>query len=166
MGVVSHRIYAALVGAEQHLAKTGGCDVSLKDSTLAYLLRPRVVHELPGRMRIHLPLLDRLPSENGDTVDMVARLLSVPQGVEEVSPCLITGNVLIRYDSRRLTAQEVLHYLTAITQLVVRNHDRFEIMTAGHFHQCEERLRGWLSAKLSYRLELDGNVRIPDHVLA
>jgi hypothetical protein len=140
--------------------------VSLRDSTLSFLLRPRVVHELPGRLRIHLPLLDRLPSENGKTVDVVARLLSVPNGVEEVSPCLITGNVLIRYDSRRLAPQEVLLYLKAITRLIVHNRDRFETMTAEQFHECEDNLRGWLSGKLSYRLELDGNVRIPDHVLA
>ena len=140
--------------------------MSIKSSAFAYLLRPRVLHALPGRLRIHLPLLKRLPIENGGAVQFVARVLSVPTGITEVAPCLVTGNVLVNYDAERLTADDVLRYLRSATQLCLSNRDRLEGLTAGRLQEVEERLCKWLSGQLSYRLELDGNARIPEDVLA
>ena len=133
---------------------------------MAYLLRPRVLHRLPGRLRIHLPLLERLPSRNGGAVEFAARLLSVPKGIKEVTPCVLTGNVLIRYDAEHLTDGDVLRYLQAVTQLCVTNRDRLEALTADSLHEAEGRLCQWLNEKISYRLDLDGDMRIPSDVLA
>jgi len=140
--------------------------VSIKDRSIRYFLRSRIVHRLPGRLRIHLPLLKRLPRENSGAVAIVARLLSLPDGISEVAPCLETGNVVIRYNAALHTDDDVLRYLHALTQLCVTNRDLLESLSAEHLFECEERLCTWLKEKLAYRLELDGSMRIPDDVLA
>ena len=140
--------------------------MSIMESAAALLLRPRILHQLPGRIRFHLPILKRLPKTHGATAELVARLLSVPEGIAEVSPCLTTGNVLVRFDSNNLTSDHVLKYMNTVTQLSMHNRDQLERFETNDFPEIEMRLRNWLSNEVSSTLELDGKLRIPEDVLA
>lgn len=139
--------------------------MSLKDAALGALLRPRVLHALPGRLRIHLPLLKRLP-ENDGIVSLVADLLSVPEGIAEVAPNTATGNVLLRYDGSRLSRDEVMGYLQSVTRICVSHRDRLESVPKERIPEVGERLRIWLGETVSARLHLDPDARVPDDVLA
>ena len=140
--------------------------MSLKDKTLSYLLRPRVVHQLPGRLRIHLPLLQRIGGENGSVVDLAARLVAVPDGITDVQAAPATGNVLVQYDAEALDAEDVQRYLHALTRMCVANRARFARTTTEAAQQAEKRLRDWLRTRLNDDLDLEGDLRIPDDVLA
>jgi hypothetical protein len=124
-----------------------------------------VLHALPGRVRIHLPVLKRAPLHDTGAVDLVARVLSAPAGITEVVPCVVTGNVLVRFDEEQLEADDVLRYFRAATRLCVTNRDLLENLTPTRLQEAEERLCEWLRGRLSYRLNLDGNSKIPEHVL-
>jgi cation-transporting P-type ATPase I len=69
---------------------------------LTVLESPRVVHALPGRLRIHAP-----EWAGGAPGRLEQRLRSVP-GVERVRASAATGNVLVCFDSARLERERVL----------------------------------------------------------
>lgn len=140
--------------------------MTIRDSAIAYLVRPRVVHRLPGRLRIHIPLLRRVPPEHSGAVAFVARMLEVPEGIVSVSPCLTTANVLIRYDSDRISDDDILRFLRAVTQLAVKNRFFIQGLTLERLLASEDSLREWLTNTISQRLEFDSRSRIPDDVLA
>lgn len=75
---------------------------------LAAEMRPRVVHELPGRLRLRLPAVTRVPGAYHTHI--LSRLESVPlpDGVRELAVELRTGSLLIRYDQDR-TSRERVH---------------------------------------------------------
>lgn len=135
-------------------------------TAIALWLRPRVVHALPGRLRVHLPLLKQVPAADADWVVRVARLLSAPDAIKDATPDLRTGNVLIQYDAHALTQGDVLRYLRGVTQLWLTNQSRLMALPPERRGDIEERLQEWLRAQVTYRLHLDGHAKIPNELLA
>ena len=140
--------------------------MNLKDAAIGYWLQPRLLHRLPGRVRIHLPVLKRLGKDNPGVVAFVTRLLSVPPGLSEVAPCPITGNVLIRFDGERLKAEDVVRFVRAAARLCLANQDKLGKVPVDRLPEIEDRLAAWLKERITYRLEFDGDLRIPEDVLA
>jgi hypothetical protein len=135
------------------------------DTTRALLLRPKALHKLPGRIRVHMPLLKRLPLDSLAAAQATARLLSAPDGIDEAVPSVKTGNVLVRYDAGRVSEEDVLRYLRSVTEIFVANRDRLTGLDAERLRAAEDRIRDWLTQNITYRLELRGDLRIPDEVL-
>jgi hypothetical protein len=73
---------------------------------VAVTATPRVVHSLPGRLRIHAPEWARAEAE------AQARLRAL-DGVDAVRASAATGNVLVHFDAQRLDADRVLDALGA-----------------------------------------------------
>src|SRR5919202_1200198 len=69
--------------------------------------QPRIIHALPGRLRVHVPAgLRHSPSSVEDRLRRVA-------GVRRVHDSPLTGNVLIHFDPARTTISHLLAVLTA-----------------------------------------------------
>jgi calcium-translocating P-type ATPase len=63
---------------------------------------PRVVHSLPGRVRIHLPEI------SGAHADDIATQLERLRGVERTRANGVTGNLLVEFDASRLDEQHIV----------------------------------------------------------
>ncbi len=79
-----------------------------KDLLLQHELNPRVVHKLPGRLRLHVPALKRLAPLNGDVTPLIEDFLSLPGGVDTVSVNTRSGSVLIQYQTGDISEAQVL----------------------------------------------------------
>lgn len=73
-------------------------------------LRPSVVHEMPGRIRLHLPILRRVPEDMRGWLDSAAELIALRAGIRTVEACALTGSVLIHYDPAEIEGDEVVRY--------------------------------------------------------
>jgi hypothetical protein len=133
---------------------------------LALLLRPRVQHSLPGRLRVHMPLLQRLPQDKPELVAIIADILALPDGITTAEPAPETGNVLVHYDEALIREEDVLAYLRSVTHLAVSNQKRLLQASEADLERIHLKLTAWLRAQLAYRPELDGSARIPDDVMA
>lgn len=133
---------------------------------LRLLARPRILHRVPGRLRIHLPFLKLIKEGNAGLVPMISTLLCVPEGLEKIEPCLVTGNVVIQYDTARLSETEVLNYLKSISEICIRHKDRFKQVSREDMPDVAGRLEAFLKSEITYPLALDPQLEIPDHVLA
>lgn len=95
---------------------------------LQTLNRPRVVHRLPGRLRINLPILKRLPADTRIDPGIVDRFTEEISGLRSIGVSLRTGNILLEYDEDALNEQQIFDALSKIGRAVVRYRHCFEAL--------------------------------------
>jgi hypothetical protein len=66
-----------------------------------FISASRIVHRLPGRIRIHIPILEKLPGEWLTYSEHTAELIKMRNGIEKVKIRPITGSLIICYDPER-----------------------------------------------------------------
>ncbi|MCC6025592.1 MAG: hypothetical protein LM575_01320 [Caldimicrobium sp.] len=63
----------------------------------------KIVHQLPGRIKIHLPIIKGLSVEKLKLLaDRLFADYELPDGIKKVRPNPITGNVVIEYDPNKI----------------------------------------------------------------
>lgn len=134
------------------------------DRSLSFFLKPRVVHSIPGRLRLHSPLLKRARLENKEWVTLVSELINIPDGIDEVKTSVTTGSILLQYDSKKLTETEIVSFISSLTKIFQTHRQEFERLFEEHPSVIKDRLRSWLQNALSHRLHLDEQLRIPTDV--
>ena len=93
------------------------------------LSRVRVVHRLPGRVRLHIPLLAHVPEDWRGTLTIIEQVLRIPEGISEIRMEPRTGNVLIIYDAHLLMEQDILETLRAVLAWARKHHDQLLHLT-------------------------------------
>lgn len=84
--------------------------------------RVKVVHRLPGRLRLSIPLLERLPSEwLRYKTDLVA-IIKRQQGIENIELSVVTGRVLIHYDPRQISQTQVLQWMRRVAIMLLEGY--------------------------------------------
>ncbi len=93
------------------------------------LSRVSVVHRLPGRVRLHIPLLGHVPEAWRETLTIIEQVLRIPEGISEIRMEPRTGNVLIIYDTDLLREKEILETLRAVLAWARKHHDQLLRLT-------------------------------------
>ena len=106
----------------------------------SWLLRPRVVHRLPGRLRLRVPALKRIDHAQREWAFVWRDLLGEHAEIESVEVNLTTGSVLIRYHPDQLTEAELLAFLRAVNRLVLRHWDRLAATPPAELPEVLQRL--------------------------
>lgn len=68
----------------------------------------RVIHHVPGRIRIDIPSIKGLSEEN---LVQALKGLSVPEGIKNIRPNLFTGKVVITYEPEKI---DIMKYIKAM----------------------------------------------------
>lgn len=139
--------------------------ISFLHKSLSILMRPRVLHSIPGRMRLNLPVLKQLGDEVEHWFPVISRLIEIPQAVLTVSPNAVSGNIVIEYDPRLTNPEQLLHFLNALMGLCLNNRDKLRRVSQDQVDRIETQLADWLRNALSPELTLNPDLRIPDNVL-
>lgn len=66
------------------------------------------IHDIPGRLRIKTPFLKNNPNAEID----IRKALSTLEGIGVVETNLITGSILIHYNTKKLQKQDIVRVLT------------------------------------------------------
>lgn len=140
--------------------------MDLKLKFLKFLLQPKKVHGLPGRLRVHIPFLLKVDSSRKDLARMVSELLQVPDPIKKAEAALPTGNVLIQYDSQAFTEDEVFDYVKGLLEIVLRNRGRIQDPPPEKIPELTKRLKETVQKALGQRLTLDVETEVSDDVLA
>ena len=107
---------------------------------------PRVVHNLPGRVRIHFPALERLSSRWHRYSAPVAELVKIKQGIQNTNIQPTTGSVLITYDADMLGQNDVLNWLESIATIVKDNVRNYTSLSEHNFESLLNRVKIQLMA--------------------
>lgn len=80
----------------------------------AIMNQARVVHQLPGRLRLHIPVLERLSPDwlryQSDLIEIIKRR----PGFRAIDFSIVSGRVLVCYDPDQITPDQVLQWFRRV----------------------------------------------------
>ena len=82
----------------------------------------KVVHRLPGRLRLSVPLLERVPSEWLRYKSDLTKIIKRRQGIEDLELSIVTGRVLIHYDPQQITPTRVLQWMRRVATMLSKGY--------------------------------------------
>lgn len=107
----------------------------------------RTVHRLAGRLRIHIPLLEKVDSKWHAYTGLVADVVKIKNGIKDVQIQPISGRVLIFYEPEKTNEMEIKKWIKSTIKTFlnarVNNHEILE----EEFVALMERIK----VQLSYR---------------
>ncbi|CAB1063233.1 hypothetical protein D1BOALGB6SA_8016 [Olavius sp. associated proteobacterium Delta 1] len=74
----------------------------------------RIVHRLPGRIRIHIPVLEKLPEDWWIFLRPSTELIRMRKGINTAGVQPITGSLLIDYDRKEIDEADILKWLETL----------------------------------------------------
>jgi hypothetical protein len=127
-------------------------------------LKPRVVHRLPGRLRVHIPALRHVSIEFQKIVDILLTKFSFPEGIIKVTINYISGNLLILYDKDSVYEKAVLDWLSDLATITGQIWVRFIRSDNGNGHTTAENLLHFFLEASKNGNILNKNFIIPNYV--
>ncbi len=85
-----------------------------QEGLLRLYLKPVVESDLPGRLRIRFRKVDLLPSEALPYLHYIYDVLTLLDGVHDVTVNPRIGTVLITYDKDQTNARKILHWVDTV----------------------------------------------------
>ena len=108
-----------------------------------FISASRVVHRLPGRIRIHIPILEKLPSGWTTFSEHTAELIKMKNGVEKVKIQPVTGSLLIHYDPEQVEETDILKWLKTLVETFLKIDTPSKSANKADISMRFERVRDW-----------------------
>jgi hypothetical protein len=99
---------------------------TLLNTAAGIAINPRVVHSLPGRMRLHIPALRRVPETWRVKKSILSEALESTPAIFDVSWSYLTGNVLIRYDREAVTESDIIEGIRKLGKFLIAKRGQLE----------------------------------------
>lgn len=113
-----------------------------------YFNKIKVVHSIPGRLRLHVPGLDKVPKEMEKYDHYVTSLIKFDKGIETVSYSYVTGKILLTYNKNLTNENKILNWLNFVWKKVVENEDVYGGMTPEEIEKNLDRFYDMLCKEL------------------
>ena len=86
----------------------------------------KVVHSIPGRLRLFVPNLSKVPEELKKYDDEVKKLILSKKGIKSVEYSYITNKILLYYDPNLISEKEILEWMNKVWKTVVNHPELYE----------------------------------------
>jgi hypothetical protein len=113
---------------------------TLFNTAAAMAINPKIVHSLPGRLRLHIAALRMVPEQWRMAPSAVSRVLASLPSIRDVTWNYITGNVLIEYDSETISEQTVIEAIKRAGRFIVDRRERLQVQDPDSLPQSMEEL--------------------------
>jgi len=138
--------------------------MNLARTLFGWKLRPRVVHSLPGRVRIHTPILHWDGAVDDVFFEAVQRLFSIPKGIVSTEVGTRTGNLLIRYRPDTITEGEIMNFVRRVHEIAFEIWPRAAKLSPDQISGFMDRLETALRGAIRNRIEIDREFVVPEDV--
>lgn len=135
----------------------------LKEAILRHELKPKVVHRLPGRLRLRIPALKRIKHSEVDGTQYLGECLALSRGLEEVSVDARTGSILIHYRPDQLLETDILAYVDSLLGLMVKHREHILKLRREDWKRIGPRLKKAIGDATDQKLRLQ-QIEIPEDV--
>ncbi len=131
-----------------------------------------VIHSLPGRLRVHIPLTRKIPEEYSAFISLMKAILSIPDEINSIEISSLSGSVLILYDKDRSSEKKIMTFIDSVMDILVRIKDSLgdklsaEDLKAERIETVKEKLIAELKKGLTPGPILDRTMEINTDVLA
>ena len=89
----------------------------------------KVVHSIPGRIRLLIPSLDKFPEQMKKHEHYITTIIKLKNGIKSVEFSYLTSKILIEYDKMKLKEQDIVDWLNKIWKIIVDNEDVYQGMS-------------------------------------
>lgn len=86
----------------------------------------KVVHSIPGRLRLFVPNLSKVPEELKKYDNEVKKLILSKKGIKSVEYLYITNKILLYYDPNLISEKEILEWMNKVWKTVVNHSELYE----------------------------------------
>ena len=111
----------------------------------------KVVHSIPGRIRLLIPSLDKFPEQMKKHEHYITTIIKLKNGIKSVEYSYLTSKVLIEYDKDKLKEQNIVDWLNKIWKIIVDNEDVYQGMSVNDVDKNVKRFFEMLKSELEGR---------------
>ena len=86
----------------------------------------KVVHSIPGRLRLFVPNLSKVPEELKKYDNEVKKLILSKKGIKSAEYSYITNKILLYYDPNLISEKEILEWMNKVWKTVVNHSELYE----------------------------------------
>lgn len=101
---------------------------TLFKTAFLYFNKIKVVHSIPGRMRLSVPGLNNIPENMRQYEHYTTSLMKLEDGIKEISYSYVTGKILVTYDKDVTNEKKILDWINFVWKKVVDNEDIYNKM--------------------------------------
>nr|WP_293994645.1 cation transporter [uncultured Fusobacterium sp.] len=98
----------------------------------------KVLHSIPGRIRLFIPSLDQVPEQMKKYEDYTTAILKLKDGIKRIEYSYLTSKILIEYDKEKLAEKDIVDWLNKIWKIIVDNEHIYQGMTV---NQIEDNIK-------------------------
>lgn len=111
----------------------------------------KVVHNIPGRIRLLIPSLDKFPEQMKKHEHYITTIIKLKNGIKSVEFSYLTSKILIEYDKMKLKEQDIVDWLNKIWKIIVDNEDVYQGMSVDDVEKNVKRFFEMLKGELEGR---------------
>ena len=111
----------------------------------------KVVHSIPGRIRLLIPSLDKFPEQMKKHEHYITAIIKLKNGIKSVEFSYLTSKILIEYDKMKLKEQDIVDWLNKIWKIIVDNEDVYQGMSVDDVEKNVKRFFEMLKGELEGR---------------
>ena len=111
----------------------------------------KVVHSMPGRIRLLIPSLDKFPEQMKKHEHYITAIIKLKNGIKSIEYSYLTSKVLIEYDKAKLKEQDIVDWLNKIWKIIVDNEDVYQGMSVNDVDKNVKRFFEMLKSELEGR---------------
>ena len=86
----------------------------------------KVIHSIPGRLRLSVSNLSEIPKELKKYDYRVTELILSKKGIKSIEYSYITNKILLYYDVKLTSEKEILDWLNKVWKTVVKHSELYE----------------------------------------
>ena len=86
----------------------------------------KVVHSIPGRLRLFVPNLSKIPEELKKYDEEVKKIILLKKGIKSVEYSYITNKILIYYNINLISEKEILEWINKIWKTIIEHSELYE----------------------------------------
>lgn len=102
---------------------------NLLKKTYLMFNKVKVVHSIPGRIRLFIPSLDQFPEQIKKYENYITAIIKLKAGINNIEYSYTTSKILVEYDKTKLKEEDIVNWLNKIWKIIVDNEDVYHGMS-------------------------------------
>ena len=102
---------------------------NLLKKTCLMFNKVKVVHSIPGRIRLFIPSLDQFPEQMKKYENYITAIIKLKAGINNIEYSYTTSKILVEYDKTKLKEADIVNWLNKIWKIIVDNEDVYHGMS-------------------------------------
>ena len=86
----------------------------------------KVVHSIPGRLRLFVPNLSKIPEELKKYDYRVTELILSKKGIKSIEYSYVTNKILLYYDAKLISEKQILDWLNKVWKTMINHSELYE----------------------------------------